>query len=82
MQYLLTQEEYDLLLTSRAERPSEKTLATIQELCTKVADHMPVKFWGRDEETPWGCILTKEDWYCDECPVQNLCPHKFKRWSK
>ena len=43
---------------------------------------------------PWGCILTVEkkakakgntyyhDWYCDQCPVQNICPHPHKSWSK
>lgn len=44
---------------------------------------------------PWGCILTYEaeakakgehyyhdDWYCDQCPVQDICPHDWKSWSK
>ena len=20
--------------------------------------------------------------YCDECPVQDICPYKYKKWSK
>ena len=46
---------------------------------------------------PWGCILTNKneagligpytvdrskEWYCDDCPVQEVYPFKFKHWSK
>jgi hypothetical protein len=82
MQYLITQEEFDKLKADTAERPSEKMIATLQDLCTKVSDHMPIKFWGREEATPWGCILTKKGGYCDECPVKSACPYKYKEYSK
>ena len=86
MQYLLTQEEYDAL---RARQQHEIELSTkkLQTLCTKIADTMPVKWgWSKDEEAkPWGCVLTaaknNEEWYCDSCPVQDICPAD-KEWSK
>lgn len=44
---------------------------------------------------PWRCILTVEkeaeesgvtyyhdDWFCDKCPVQAICPQERKSWSK
>lgn len=32
---------------------------------------------------PWGCILTKNcQWYCDKCPVEEICPHEDKEYSK
>lgn len=84
MQYLLTQEEYDAL---RARQQHEIELSTkkLQKLCTKIADTMPVKWgWSKDEEAkPWGCIHSQqEEWYCDSCPVQEICPEPDKEWSK
>jgi len=46
---------------------------------------MPVKWgWSKDEEAkPWGCIHSQqEEWYCDSCPVQEICPEPDKEWSK
>lgn len=88
MQYILTEEEYkDLKVKAgRAARlPNEKTW---QELCTRIADTMPV-LWGWstycgevEEPKPWGCIHSKAtEWYCDSCPVQELCP-SVKCYSK
>jgi endonuclease III len=81
MKYLLSQEEYDELVNRGAKREKELE-ATLQELCTRVADSELVKegwYAGR----VWGCILTKkEEWYCDDCPVNDVCPHRYKEWSK
>jgi len=49
-----------------------------------------------DGKAPWGCILNEFDYvimnsdddeifsmgYCDDCPVQDLCPYEYKKWSK
>lgn len=85
MQYILTEDEYKELSSKKSWKTglnvSEKRL---QELCTKIANEMPVKWgWGGPEPKPWGCILTEDDeWYCDKCPVQDICPHKCKEWSQ
>lgn len=86
MQYILSQEEYDNLLNKGKDR-EQQNIDVLQELCTMVADHMPIKNSWMDEDDPmepWRCILTVEDWehYCDECPVRKLCPYKYKNYSK
>ena len=88
MQYLLTQEEYDALRACR-EHEIKLSRAKLQKLCTKIADTMPVKrSWDpKAEPSPWGCILTAEkngegEHYCDNCPVQEICPELHKEWSK
>ena len=84
MMYILTQEEFDALKTVQ-EQARLKDTKKLQKLCTKIADEMPVKWgWGKpDDPKPWGCILTAEgEWYCDTCPVQEICPHPDKEWSK
>ena len=84
MQYILTQEEYDAL-KAKQEHDLKISQKALQELCTRIANEMPVK-WGwntKEEAKPWGCILTMEgEWYCDKCPVQKICPHPHKDWSK
>lgn len=86
MQYLLTEEEYkELVAQAEGKKVANKEL--IQELCTEVATHKPVKYWGRKEAVIWGCILLDEEHpasaeYCDECPVEKGCPYDYKRWSK
>lgn len=85
MQYILTQEEYDAL-TARRGRELQLSEKKLQHLCTRIANEMPVK-WGwskREELKPWGCILTSKDeeWYCDSCPVQDICPYPDKLYSK
>ncbi len=81
--YILTQEEYNMLLEKR-EAGLRMSETKLQELCTKIANEMPVKTWMNDgKPTPWNCILTEDhEWYCDECPVQKICPNKYKSWSK
>ncbi len=87
MQYLLTQEEYDAL-RAKQELDLGMKKEKLQKLCTKIADTMPVKWgWSKDEEAkPWGCILSlgdaDDEWYCDSCPVQSICPNEYKEWSK
>ena len=89
MQILLTQQEYDDLVNARKKAFAEVDGA-LQDLCTKVCDHMPVSVkWIEDgKPQPWGCILTHgedgnpdDDWYCDHCPVQKVCPGQ-KHYSK
>lgn len=86
MQYILTEEEYKKLKEAQEARIklSEKKLA---ELCTKIADTMPVTVpWAKKAPPePWGCIVTREkegvEHWCDECPVLEICP-RFQRFSK
>ncbi len=84
MQYILSEDEYKDLVRKSEIRKKDCELV-IQDLCTKVANNMPVAWsWG-DYFEPWGCVLTKEshdEWYCDECPVQKECPSKLKKYSK
>lgn len=82
MQYILSEQEYrDLTAQAQLVTISK---AELQKLCTKIADEMPVKWgWNGPDPKPWGCILSKDgEWYCDKCPVQQICPEPFKEWSK
>ena len=74
MQYILSEEEYNNLLTNANIRKKEDR-DMINKLCQMVADHKPVKVYWSKEVEPWGCIHTrgKNDWYCDECPVKKEC---------
>jgi len=83
MQYILTQAELDELKKVK-QTHFDVTNAQLQKLCTKIADEMPVKWgWGGPDPKPWGCIHSSADeWYCDECPVQTICPEYNKQWSK
>jgi len=80
MMYILTQEEYDALQVKKQEADSEAT-KILQDLCTRVADNEILESGWR-KGSAWGCILTRSDWYCDDCPVRKVCPKKFKRISK
>lgn len=96
MQYILSQREYDELTEGRASMLSSTRIGLsknqLQKLCTKIADEMPVKWgWGDvrpkdDVPKPWGCVITREksgdEWYCDTCPVQDICPSDSKPYSK
>lgn len=85
MQYILTKEEYDELALKKDWRTGlNVTQKRLQELCTKIANEMPVIWgWGGPDPKPWGCILTEEgEWYCDKCPVQDICPYLHKEWSQ
>ena len=87
MQYILTQEEYDAL-RAKQKHDISMSRSKLQRLCTRIADEMPVKWgWSKDEEAkPWGCLLTRakegEEWYCDSCPVQEICPSDQMEYSK
>lgn len=80
MQYLLTKEEYDELL-SRKDRVITLQKDKLQKLCTKIANEMPIK-WRGSEHSPWGCTISNDDWYCDSCPVITICPYDEQRFSK
>jgi hypothetical protein len=84
MQYVLTQAEYDeLVRKQKLDLNMQKD--QLQDLCTRIADQMPVSVHWIDggNPHPWGCILTdKYEHYCDHCPVQDICPHEHKEWSK
>jgi len=88
MQFLLSEKEYKELLESK-DRAAKQSTDVLQDLCTKVADPMPVRWtWGDGKlnPKPWGCTITaienEAEWCCDECPVQNVCPNENKEWSK
>lgn len=86
MQYILSEKEYTEWL-AKAEAVSETARAVLQQLCTQVCDHMPISLnWGPWQKcpTPWGCILSvgNDDWACDHCPVQKVCPYEYKEFSK
>lgn len=45
------------------------------------------KSTGEKPKAPWGCVITQAatgnpDWYCDRCPVIELCPHPSKPISQ
>ena len=84
MKYLLSEAEFrDLSEEANKEPLVDMTEKQLQSLCTKICDAMPVETWHGKDKKPWGCILSKESRiYCDECPVQNICPHPNKEWSK
>ena len=91
MMYILTQAEYDELKQKAAQpKPWRPDITTkqLQKLCSEIADTMPVNWgWNGPDPKPWGCIITRykeegTEWYCDTCPVQALCPHEDKEYSK
>jgi hypothetical protein len=86
MQYILSEEEYAAL---KAVQSTQLKLGQkkLQTLCSKICDTMPVHWgWGGPDPKPWSCILTRsppdQDWYCDKCPVTEICPHPCKEWSQ
>ena len=84
MQYILTQQEYDSLKENQTLKVNLNK-DKLQKLCTNIANTMPIIFWNHKEAQPWNCKLTDEhgdEWYCDECPVQDICPSDDKDWSK
>lgn len=80
VQIIMTVEEYDRLnkLEEEAKNNSEKI---IQDLCTRVANSeiLADDHW---RSGTWGCILTRTTEYCDDCPCVDICPYKYKQWSK
>jgi len=85
MQYLLTEREYVELNIGRERRLMMED-QKLQKLCTQIADTMPILYHSNTEAAPWGCILTVQsdspEHYCDECPVQEICPCQTKEYSK
>lgn len=87
MQYILSQEEMNQIEDMKSDLKILSAMFAkhhkLQEICTKAANEWPIKYWGREEASPWGCVLTDEYvHYCDECPVQDICPSDRKSWSK
>jgi hypothetical protein len=87
MQFLLSESEYeDLLINKTHKIDLEKD--KLQKLCTKIANEMPILYWDHTEKSTWDCILDdagkelRGEHYCDECPVQEICPYEDKQWSK
>jgi len=97
LQYLLTEEELTALkedaqkgrdITKALEGNGNPWKENLQMLCTLVADHAPTwQGWNPkegDPKQPWGCIRSphRGEWYCDECPVKDICPSQWKNWSQ
>ena len=86
MQFILSEEELDdLKERKRLHEVAQKE--ELQKLCTLACNHIPVIVpWDKEADPkPWGCILSQKqysDHYCDECPVDELCPYNGKNWSK
>ena len=86
MQYILSEKEYKELKSKRKldlGLQKEK----LQKLCTKIANELPVHWgWNGPDPKPWGCKITVEEqegeWYCDNCPVIDICPLESKEFSK
>lgn len=86
MKYILDEEEYRALKQQQAYDIKLKK-DKLQALCTTIADTMPITIsWSNNKDAkpePWGCILSTEyEHYCDECPVESICPQDSKSWSK
>lgn len=85
MKYLLSEKEYQDLLKAKSQRLAVND-EELQTLCTKICNELPVFFWSNNTAKPWGCKIQEEEfgheWYCDECPVQKICPNEFKEWSR
>lgn len=80
MMYILTEEEFEAL-QEKKRKISEDAQKILQHLCSRV-DDIEVLTSGWAAGDPWGCIITKNNEYCDECPVQDICPYEDKEWSK
>jgi hypothetical protein len=73
MQFLLSAEEYRAL-DERVVKLRTETNLIIADLCRQVANLSP----GRSK-----CIRDmKDEGYCDDCPVRDVCTHPHKEWSK
>lgn len=81
MQYILTQEEFNEL-QEKAKKITEDGQKLIADLCRRIANSEPVAISWANTDAPWGCVQDHDDHYCDHCPVQDVCPHPWKYWSK
>ena len=88
MMYVLTQEELDELKKAR-KHELHLSRKKLQDLCTKLAETSLLRkvYWRgswilEKAEGPQGCILTKTSFYCDHCPVEDICPSDRKEHSQ
>jgi hypothetical protein len=96
MQYLLTDREYRTLIEGKAKKEAEIE-ENLFYLCVLAALNVEVEVTWHDKPIVWGCPETKRFEgrlgipiyakgegmeYCDECPVKDICPYKYKHWSK
>ena len=81
MMYVLSQEEFDELQLKK-KQITDDAQKILQDLCTRVADS-EILTAGNNRGQPWGCIKSlHHEWYCDGCPVQDVCPNPDKEWSQ
>ncbi len=86
MQYLLTQEEFNNLKKG-VNLELEARQEIIDNLCQIAADHVLVKPSTVDfhrMRAPYGCVRSSSNdtEYCDNRPVEKLCEHKEKKFTK
>ena len=90
MQYILTEKEYNDLV-SKKEKAISLDEKKLLKLCVKIANEMPIKVSWKKAGEPWGCsVLDAEqdddDYHdeqiCDLCPVVSICPYEYKEFSK
>lgn len=83
MQFILTAEEYQALTALRDLKISTNK-AELQEVCSMVADHVPLsRSWDAANTSPWGCVITvaDSDHVCDHCLAVKVCPSDQKNFS-
>jgi len=86
MLYILNEEEYQKLVSDKVER-ALIAQGKLQKLCTRICNEMPIKWGGYvghpdDDPKPWVCIHSLADeWYCDQCPMIEICPTQQKKFS-
>lgn len=82
----LTEKEYQVLKGVVEKYNNVDTDRNVlQEVCTYACNTIPVNVDWMDLVKPWRCILNPEGngtGYCDYCPVEDYCPHIYKKWSK
>lgn len=81
MQILLTQEEHAELLQRARKGDKVPKTEDLQALCTLASNSIVLTDGWRAGHV-WGCMLTEEDWYCDQCPAKKVCPYEHKRYSQ
>ena len=87
MQYLLTEEEYTNLVQSArtaSEEFKKEHKEIINRLCQMIADKVPLTTYPGtpDNPKPYKCVKSMyRDWYCDNCPVLDMC-QMDKHFSK
>ena len=88
MQYILDETEMEEIRQLRKSLKFLPSVEELQKMCTKIADEWPVwRGWdGKDKPKVYGCMITErengQEWYCDHCPVQNICPEEDKEWGQ